>query len=82
MPFGTTSDAPVLPVADAFDVAGFINSQPRPHKTELEADFPNQSRKPVDAGYPPFIGPFSPEQHRFGPWKPIQAWQRGKPTAN
>jgi thiosulfate dehydrogenase len=82
MPFGTTADAPVLPVADAFDVAAFINGQPRPHKSGLEADFPDHSRKPVDAAYPPFIGPFPPEQHRFGPWKPIADWQRGKPTAD
>jgi thiosulfate dehydrogenase len=77
MPFGTTSEAPVLPVADAFDVAAFVLGQPRPHKSGLEADFPDRSRKPVDAAYPPFIGPFPPEQHRLGPWQPIQNWQRG-----
>jgi thiosulfate dehydrogenase len=74
MPFGTTFAAPVLSVADAFDVAGFIVSQPRPHRTGLEADFPDRLRKPVDAGYPPFVGPFPAGQHRLGPWKPIQSW--------
>jgi thiosulfate dehydrogenase len=76
MPFGTTSEAPVLPVADAFDVIAYISGQPRPHKSELEADFPDRSRKPVDAAYPPFIGPFSADQHRLGPWPPIQAWMK------
>ena len=76
MPFGTTADAPVLSVADAFDVTAFIDTQPRPHKLNLAADFPDRSRKPADAAYPPFIGPFPPEQHRLGPWKPIQDWQR------
>ncbi|MEA2725920.1 MAG: thiosulfate dehydrogenase [Acetobacteraceae bacterium] len=74
MPFGTTFEAPALSVADAFDVIAFISLQPRPHKAGLEADFPDRARKPVDAAYPPFIGPFTPEQHRLGPWKPIQSW--------
>jgi thiosulfate dehydrogenase len=82
MPFGTTFDAPVVSVGDTFDVIAFITAQPRPHKSGLEADFPNRSRKPVDAGYPPFIGPFPPEQHRVGPWPPILEWQRGKATTD
>ncbi len=76
MPFGTTFAAPVLSEADAFDVAAFVVSQPRPHQAGTEADFPDRSRKPVDAGYAPFIGPFPSSQHRFGPWKPIQAWAK------
>jgi thiosulfate dehydrogenase len=74
MPFGTTYEAPLLSSADAFDVVAYISEQPRPHKSGLEKDFPDRSRKPVDATYPPFIGPFPPEQHRLGPWTPIQAW--------
>jgi thiosulfate dehydrogenase len=79
MPFGTTFEAPVLSVTDAFDVIGFISGQPRPHKQGLEADFPDRARKPVDAPYPPFIGPFPPEQHRLGPWPPIEAWMKNHP---
>jgi thiosulfate dehydrogenase len=74
MPLGTTFAAPVLSEADAFDVAAFVVSQPRPHLAGSEADFPDRSRKPIDAGYAPFVGPFPATQHRFGPWKPIQAW--------
>jgi thiosulfate dehydrogenase len=74
MPFGTTFETPTLAVADAFDVAAFISGQPRPHKADLEADYPDRARKPVDAAYPPYIGPFSADQHRLGPWPPIQAW--------
>jgi len=76
MPLGTTFEAPSLSVADAFDVIAYINEQTRPHKSGLEADFPDRSRKPVDATYPPFVGPFTPEQHRLGPWPPIQAWMK------
>lgn len=74
MPFGTTYETPALSVADAFDVAAYVDSQPRPHMANLQADFPDRVRKPVDAAYPPFIGPFSAAQHRLGPWPPIQAW--------
>ena len=81
MPFGTTWQQPQLSVQDAFDVMAFVNSQPRPHKAGLEADYPDRSKKPPDAGYPPFVGPFSPEQHRYGPWKPIQDWLRANVAA-
>lgn len=81
MPLGTSFEAPQLPVEDAFGVMAFVNSQPRPHKAGLERDFPNRSKKPVDAAYPPFVGPFTPEQHRFGPWRPIQDWLRANPDA-
>lgn len=76
MPLGTTFEAPVVSVADAFDVAAFVVAQPRPAKAGLEADFPDRARKPVDAGYPPWLGPFTAEQHRAGPWGPIQAWMK------
>jgi thiosulfate dehydrogenase len=81
MPFGTTFEAPILSPADAFDVAGFIGSMPRPHKAGLEADFPDRARKPADAAYPPYVGPFPPEQHRVGPWGPIQTWLRDNVAA-
>ena len=81
MPLGTTFEAPVIPPADSFDVMAFINTRPRPHRAGLEADFPDRSNKPVDAAYPPFVGPFTPDQHRFGPWQPIQDWLRANPAA-
>lgn len=81
MPFGTTFAAPVLSEADAFDVAAFVVSQPRPHQAGIEADFPDRSRKPVDAGYAPFVGPFPSTQHRFGPWNPIKAWAKANSGA-
>jgi thiosulfate dehydrogenase len=81
MPFGTTFDAPALSQDDAFDVAAFVESHPRPHRDGLEADFPDRSRKPVDAAYPPYVGPFTPEQHRLGPWQPIQAWIKANGAA-
>lgn len=81
MPYGTTFDAPLLDGANAFDVMAFVNTQPRPQMAGLEADYPDRAVKPVDAGYPPFVGPFPPDQHRYGPWKPIQEWLRANPAA-
>jgi thiosulfate dehydrogenase len=76
MPYGTTFEQPVLSASDAFDVVAYISGQPRPHKADLQADFPDRARKPVDASYPPFVGPFPPDQHRLGPWPPIQGWMK------
>lgn len=68
MPFGTTFENPVLSEEEAFDVAAFINSQPRPHRAGLDRDYPDRSRKPVDAPFPPYADQFSQRQHTFGPW--------------
>jgi thiosulfate dehydrogenase len=61
MPFGTDFEHPVVAVQDAFDVAVFMNSQPRPHKAGVENDYPD---------------PYPAEQHRIGPWSPIQHWPK------
>ncbi len=71
MPFGTHYDAPALSVDDAWDVAAYINSQPRPHRDHLETDYPNRALKPADAPFPPFTDKFPPEQHALGPFRPI-----------
>jgi len=76
MPHGTTFESPLLSVQDAFDVAVFIDSQPRPHRTGNDLDYPDRALKPADATYPPFLGPFPPAQHITGPWQPIQQWMK------
>ena len=73
MPFGTTYGAPVLSDADAYDVAGFINSTERPQRANLDKDFPNRLQKPVDTAYGPYADDFSQEQHKLGPFDPIRA---------
>jgi thiosulfate dehydrogenase len=62
---------------EAFDVAAFVNSKPRPEMRGLERDYPDRAKKPVDTGYPPYADSFSVEQHRFGPFGPINAYYRG-----
>lgn len=56
----------------AYDVSAFVNSHSRPQKSNLEVDFPELFRKPVDSPYPPYADPFSQEQHRLGPFAPIR----------
>ena len=73
MPLGVTFDLPVLTDEEAYDVAGYMNNQPRPHKADLEKDFPNRLQKPVDTPYGPYVDGFSAQQHKFGPFEPIRA---------
>ena len=73
MPSGITHATAVLTDEQAFDVAAYVNSQPRPMKANLDADFPARKNKPVDAAFGPYTPGFSAEQHKFGPWQPIQA---------
>jgi thiosulfate dehydrogenase len=72
MPLGR----PDLTNDEAFDVAAFINAQPRPEMAHLDQDYPDRSAKPVDNGYGPFADPFPPDQHRFGPFPPIEAYYK------
>jgi len=60
----------------AFDVAAFINAQPRPHMANLDRDFPDRKAKPVDTSYGPYADSFAPEQHQFGPFAPIEAYYK------
>ena len=78
MPSGITHTTAVLTDEQAFDVAAYINSQPRPVKLNLEADFPARKNKPVDAAFPPYTPGYSAEQHKYGPWQPIlEAREKG-----
>src|SRR5690606_33860815 len=63
MPLG----APELSDDEAYDVAAYMNAQSRPAMAELEQDYPDRTRKPVDSPYPPYADPFPVEQHRLGP---------------
>ena len=78
MPSGVTHTNTVLTDEQAFDVAAYINSQPRPVKANLQADFPARKNKPVDAAFAPYTPDFSAEQHKYGPWQPIvEAREKG-----
>ncbi|MDX1490780.1 MAG: c-type cytochrome [Pseudohongiellaceae bacterium] len=74
MPLGQ----PDLSDDEAYDVAAYINSHERPIKANLEADYPDKSRKPIDSPYPPYADPFSQEQHRLGPFAPIREYYQNR----
>jgi thiosulfate dehydrogenase len=71
MPFGVTHENPQLTDEEAWDVAAFVNSQPRPHISLLE-DWPDISKKPIDHPFGPYSDTFTEDQHKYGPWKPIE----------
>jgi thiosulfate dehydrogenase len=74
MPHGVDYLNPQLSVEQAWDVAAFIISQPRPKKAELDKDFPDILQKPIDAPYgPPYADGFSERQHQYGPFASIRA---------
>jgi len=73
MPHGADYLHPQLSVEQAWDIAAYLISQPRPHKAGLDKDFPDLLEKPVDAPYGPYADGFSEQQHKYGPFAPIRA---------
>lgn len=73
MPYLQAShEAPVLTSEQAWDVAAFVNSQPRPVFNQ-QADWQNVALKPVDFPFGPYADTFTEQQHKYGPFKPIAA---------
>lgn len=71
MPFGTTTyHHPSISTEDAWNVAAFINSQPRPHINQSN-DWKDLSTKPFDFPFGPYADSFSEQQHKYGPYQPI-----------
>ena len=68
---------PQLTDEEAWDVAAFVNSQPRPSKIFKE-DWPDISKKPVDHPFGPYTDGFSEVQHKYGPFKPIIEARKNK----
>lgn len=71
MPLGTDFKHFELSDEDVWDVAAFVNSQPRPH-LEAKKDWPKLSEKPIDFPFEPYADQFSEKQHKYGPFQPIQ----------
>jgi len=71
MPNLTSShDKPTLSDEEAWDIAAFVNSMPRPEK-KFKGDWPDISKKPVDHPFGPFSDSYPETQHKFGPFKEI-----------
>jgi thiosulfate dehydrogenase len=81
MPLGASYDNPQLTDAEAWDVAAFINSQPRPKHPFLAMDWPKIEGKPFDHPFGPFKDSFPEIQHKLGPFQPIVDFQnKNKPA--
>jgi thiosulfate dehydrogenase len=72
MPHGVDYLHPRLSTEQAWDVAAYLVSQPRPQKAGLDKDFPDLLNKPVDVPYGPYADGFSAQQHKYGPFAPIR----------
>ena len=71
MPFDKASNASLqLTDEEAWDVAAYVNSQPRPVKF-FKNDWPDITIKAIDYPYGPFADSFSATQHKYGPFEPI-----------
>lgn len=77
MPLGVSHTSAQLSDEEAWDVAAYVNSQPRP-SMNISKDWPDISKKPFDHPFGPFKDPFSEKQHKYGPFKPIQAFYENK----
>lgn len=71
MPFSPYHVPPQLTDEQAWDVAAFISSQPRP-ETRFPYDWPKLETKPVDYPFGPYADAFSEQQHKYGPFTPIR----------
>jgi thiosulfate dehydrogenase len=71
MPHGTTFESPVLTDEEAWDVAAYINSLPRPEK-DISKDWPDIATKPFDHPFGPYADEFNEQQHKYGPFAPIK----------
>ncbi|SFE46547.1 thiosulfate dehydrogenase [Chitinophaga sp. CF118] len=83
MPFGTSptnNNTQQLTDEEAWDVAAFVNSQPRPFK-EFPEDWPVINTKPVDLPFGPFSDTFTEQQHKYGPFGPIVQQKKAKVPA-
>ncbi len=68
MPLGATYNHPLLTDEEAWDIAAFVNSQPRP-AIDLSKDWPDIAAKPVDFPFGPYTDTFSEAQHKYGPFE-------------
>jgi thiosulfate dehydrogenase len=72
MPQGVSHSNAQLTDEEAWDVAAFVNSQPRPKKN-IKNDWPQIEDKPFDHPFGPYSDGFTEQQHKYGPFQPIQA---------
>lgn len=70
MPLGASKETPIITIEQAYDVAAYMLSLPRGHKTGREMDFPDPDFRPVDYPVPEYFGndKNALEKARLGPY--------------
>jgi thiosulfate dehydrogenase len=77
MPFDAPYNSAPLTDEEAWDVAAFVNSQPRP-AMDVSKDYPNKASKPFDYPFAPYADNFTEYQHKYGPFQPIRDSRKSK----
>lgn len=80
MPLGANHENTQLSDEEAWDIAAYVNSRPRPH-ISVPKDWPDKSKKPIDHPFGPYADKFSEQQHKYGPFKPIEAEKKKREEA-
>ncbi len=75
MPYGSNYANEHLTTEEAWDLAAFVNSQPRPIR-KFKQDWPNILLKPVDLPDGPFPDSYPSAQHKYGPFAPIAKFKK------
>jgi thiosulfate dehydrogenase len=76
MPYNLASHAdPKLSVDEAWDVAAYVNSRPRPHMKQ-DKDWPDLKKKIFDFPFGPYADGFSEREHKYGPFQKIIDFQK------
>lgn len=70
MPNPTNYHHPSISNDQAWDIAAFVNSQPRPHKDQ-SGDWPDLNKKMIDEPFGPYSDSFTEKQHKYGPFNVI-----------
>jgi len=76
MPYTPTHTTPQLTDEEAWDVAAFVCSQPRPEKF-FSYDWGKIQTKPVDYPFGPFADTYSASQHKYGPFGEMKKPKQG-----
>ncbi|HEY5826153.1 MAG TPA: c-type cytochrome [Cyclobacteriaceae bacterium] len=77
MPHGITFKKPILSEEESWDIAAYVLSLPRPKK-EFPNDWPKLKMKPVDHPFGPYADTFTEEQHKYGPFEPIEQFYKAE----
>ncbi len=72
MPQGATYLKPILTEEEAWDIAAYVVSLPRPTKKFL-GDWPKLETKPFDHPFGPYADSLTELQHKYGPFNPTES---------